>query len=285
MSLTSLLRSDNQIRGLFKMFFDKPRLPPGPDMQAPPKTKNYQMIGTAFDYLLRFEVARLNRDKTDKERRGGWVADSAIDLIRDVELQEEARKMVVTARERRDQYISTGQVTDNLLRSVINLARLDPIFRAGRGHNYIGSEIESGDIEDLRQLLALVPRDQFTAEERCLLNPTFGTGSMLVRGADADLMIDDAIIDVKTTKKWSVRRRMFNQLLGYYTLLQIDKIEHVDPKPKMQRLCIYFSRHGVVHSYQIQDLIGKGDFEEFKEKFETRCEELRPTLPKENESE
>ena len=243
------------------------------------------MIGTAFDYLLRFEVARLNSDKTDKERRGGWVAETAAEQISDSELQKEARDMVETARERRDQYILTGEVTDGLLRSVIHLARLDPIFRAGRGHNQIGSEIEPGDIEDLRQLLAAVPRDQFEAEERCLLNPTFGTGSMLVGGADADLIIDDKIIDVKTTKKWSMRRRAFNQLLGYYTLLQIDHIEHIDPKPEIQRLSIYFSRHGVMHTYQIRDLIEKDDFEQFKEKFERRREERRPALPGKNESE
>lgn len=214
MSLTSLLRSDDQIRDLFKAFFDKPRLPPGSQMQAPPNTENYAMIGTAFDYLLRFEVARLNSDKTDNERRGGWVAETAAEQISDPELQKEAQDMVEAARERRDEYISTGEVTDSLLRSVIHLARLDPIFRAGRGHDKIGSDIKSGDIEDLRQLLAVVPRDQFKAEKLCLLNPTFGMGSLLVGGADADLVIDDKIIDFKTTKKWSVRRRSFNQLIG-----------------------------------------------------------------------
>jgi len=284
MSLTRLLRSDDQIRDLFKTFFDKPRLPPGPDMQAPPKTENYAMIGTAFDYLLRFEVARLNRHKTNKERRGGWVAESAAEQISNPELQKEARDMVETARERRDQYISTREVTDNLLRSVIHLARLDPIFRAGRGHDWIGSEIKSGDIEDLRQLLAVVPRDQFEAEKRCLLNPTFGTGSMLVGGADADLMIDDRIIDVKTTKNWSVRRRAFNQLLGYYTVHEIDEFEHVDPKAEIRRLSVYFSRHGVMNTYRIRDLIQKDDFEEFKEKFEHQCKERRPSLSRKNES-
>lgn len=284
MSLTRLLRSDDQIKDLLKTYFDKPRLPPGPEMKAPPKTENYAMIGTAFDYLLRFEVARLNRDKTEKERRGGWIAESAINLIPDPDLQHKAQDMVETARKRRDQYISTGEATGELLRSVIHLARLDPIVRARRGHDRIGSEINPADIDDLHQLLATVPRDEFKAEKRCLLNPDFGSGSMLVGGADADLMIDDTIIDFKTTKKWTVRRRVFDQLLGYYTLMHIDDIRHVDPKPEVNRLSVYFSRHGKMHNYKIQNLIEKEDFSEFRDKFERRCKDRRPPIPGESNS-
>lgn len=284
MSLTSILRSDDQIRDLFKVFFDKPRLPAGPEMKAPPNTENYAMIGTAFDYLLRFEVARLNSDKTDNERRGGWVAEKAAEQISDPELQKEAQDMVESARERRDEYISTGEMTDSLLRSVIHLARLDPIFRARRGHDKIGADINSGDIEDLHQLLAVVPRDQFKSEKLCFLNPTFGMGSLLVGGADGDLVIDDKIIDFKTTKKWSVRRRSFNQLIGYYTLHKIDGVERIEPKPEIRRLCVYFSRHGVMHTYHIQDLVEPDDFEEFMEKFEQRCEARRPPLSDKNEN-
>lgn len=279
MSLTRLLRNDDVIRGLFKTYFEKPRLPPGPDMQAPPKTENYAMVGTAFDYLLRFEVARLNGRETRAGRQRRWVAASAVQQIRDPKLQQQAQEMVETARKRRARYVSTGTVTDGLLRSVIELARLDPIFRAGRGHGYIGAAIEPGDIGDLRQLLAIVPRDRFIAKERYLLNPTMGSGTMLVQGADADVIIDDRIIDVKTTKNWTVRRRAFNQLLGYYTLLCIDHIEHEDLASEIEQLTIYFSRHGVMHTYPIGDLIDEARFQEFRERFEKRCNQRCSPVP------
>lgn len=263
MSLTGLIRHDPNIKSLFKEYFDKPRLPPGPDMKAPPLTEDYQLVGTAFDYLLRFKVARLNSDKTSPERKHGWVAEAALDRIEDDELKEKAEFDIKEARERRDKFIEKEDVTEELLKSAIRLARLDPIFRAGRGKEYIGDEIKTENVEDLKNLIACVPEQEFTAENHCLLNPTFGRGSLLVGGADADLIVDNSIIDFKTTKRWRSRRRSFNQLAGYYALFKIDDLEHVDSGIEISILSIYFSRHGVLHNYHVEDLISENELEEF----------------------
>lgn len=268
MSLTSTLRHDAQFRTLFKAFFDKPRLPSGPEIQAPPQTENYAMIGTAFDYLLRFEVARLNLAKMGVERRCGWIAEIAAQRVINSKIRKKAKEQVKTAREMRDLYISTGEITDDLLRSVINLARLDPIYRAGVGQHLIGADIDSGDIDDLSKLLSIVPKEKFKANNLCLLNPTFGMASHLVGGADADLVADDMIIDVKTTKIWSLKRRSFDQLLGYYTLHAIDGVGGIRPKPSIRRVSIYFSRFGVLHTFNIKDLITRKRFRQFKEEFQ-----------------
>lgn len=266
MSLTGLIRHVPKVRRLFKEYFDKPRLPPGPDMMAPPLTEDYRLVGTAFDYLLRFKVARLNSDKTSPERKHGWVAEAALDKIKDDELKEKAESNINEARERRDKYIEKGDITEGLLRAAIRLARLEPIFRAGRGEEYIGDEIKNENVEDLRNLIACVPEEEFTAEDHCLLNPTFGTGSFLVGGADADLIVDNSIIDAKTTKRWRSRRRSFNQLAGYYALFKIDDWEHVDSGIEISTLSIYFSRHGVLHNYHVEDLISESQLEEFTDK-------------------
>ncbi|MCS3684283.1 hypothetical protein [Salinibacter ruber] len=142
MSLTGLIRHDPKIKSLFKEYFDKPRLPPGPDMKALPLTEDYRLVGTAFDYLLRFKVARLNSDKTSPERKRGWVAEAALDKIEDDNLKEKAEFNVKDAHERRGYYIEDGDVTEGLLESAIRLARLEPIFRAGRGEEYIGDKIK-----------------------------------------------------------------------------------------------------------------------------------------------
>jgi len=43
-------------------------------------------------------------------------------------------------------------------------------------------------LDDLEAMLALVKPRLFRAQRRCILNPTFGSASALVGGADADLI-------------------------------------------------------------------------------------------------
>ncbi|MCS3684282.1 hypothetical protein [Salinibacter ruber] len=130
-------------------------------------------------------------------------------------------------------------------------------------------------MEDLRNLIACVPEEEFMAEDHCLLNPTFGTGSFLVGGADADLIVDNSIVDFKTTKRWRSRRRSFNQLAGYYALFRIDDWEHVDSGIEISILGIYFSRHGVLHNYRVEDLISERELEEFIGKLQEVIEKRR----------
>ena len=56
MSLTSFLDNNPDVREQFKQEFHKPSLRVKKDLLAPPLTKRYSTVGTAFDYLLRFYV-------------------------------------------------------------------------------------------------------------------------------------------------------------------------------------------------------------------------------------
>ena len=70
---------------------------------------------------------------------------------------------------------------------------------------------------------------------------TFGKGSELARGVDADLIIDNMLVDIKTTKSDSFTQDMYNQLLGYYALSIFRK----DLDGIMQ-MGVYFSRYGEI---------------------------------------
>ncbi|KKN53025.1 hypothetical protein LCGC14_0606550 [marine sediment metagenome] len=131
------------------------------------------------------------------------------------------------AEERYTHFLETGQLTDDLIKSALYLSKLEAIFRAG----YIVDDIEfidDEDVEDLRKLISLVDLEFFKANKVCILNPTFGGGSKLVGGADADLVVDDMLIDIKTVKKLTFSREYLDQLIGYYTLYKIG---------------VYFSRY------------------------------------------
>jgi hypothetical protein len=85
MSLTSFLTNkiNQDVRDKFKQEFPKPKLSVRYEILAPPLTKNYGTIGTAFDYLLRFYLEYLNPGSINKP----WIAYSSHFELREI-LQE-----------------------------------------------------------------------------------------------------------------------------------------------------------------------------------------------------
>jgi hypothetical protein len=269
MSLTSFLQNKD-VKERFRQEFQKPRFSMKEDLLAPPLTTHYGLVGTAFDYLLRFYIKRLNPDAVDK---GPWIAEAAIPLIgRDLRLRAMAEKIVSQAKERLSAFLETGKIGDDLLESALLLAGLDPIFRAGIGHEYIG-RVDSDDLQDSRNLLSIVDPETFKARELCLLNPTFGEASVLVGGADADLLIDDVLVDIKTTKSPALQRRDFDQLIGYYVLHEIAGIGELVPKPDIRKVAIYFSRYAYLYILDVEQIVDRESLPAFMLWFENRAKE------------
>jgi len=271
MSLTSFLDNNPDVREQFKQEFHKPSLRVKKDLLAPPLTKRYPTVGTAFDYLLRFYVKHLNPNTIDK---GYWVAEIALaSLQNNPALYAKGKKVVLQAKEREAAFLQIGQITDKLIESTLSLAYLDPIYRANRGHEYIGTPIDKKDIEDIRKLISIVNSDRFKAKELCMINPTFGIASQMVGGADADIVIDDNIIDIKTTKKLEFRLRDFQQVIGYYVLHQIGGLGRLQPKPEIKKVSIYFSRYAYLHTLDLEDIVNEDTFPDFVEWFKERAKQ------------
>ena len=293
MSLTSLLKQ-KKYRNAFAERFPVPICSLDGDLLAPPKTKRYSMIGTAFDYLLRFHLKRTNPDAESRQ----WVAESGLDELRlmsggygrrlsdgkavKVDLNgsikgilvpvDEDGKMVyrelglAQAEERYaktvadyERFLSDGNMNRGVMRGALFLAQLDPILRAGR---VVFSDIDENDVDDLSNLLGVAKNiDSFTRRQRCTLNPVFGKASVMVGGADADFILGDTLIDIKTTKFLKLKQDMWSQVVGYYLLDMINGNGH-----GIKNLGIYFSRHGVLQTFSVDDLGDVGDFMDwFKE--------------------
>jgi hypothetical protein len=161
-------------------------------------------------------------------------------------------------------------VTDQLIESTLLLAQLDPIFRAGIVDENLGT-VYKEDVADLRNLISIVDPEVFKAQELCLLNPTFGEGSRLVGGADADLVIDNTIVDIKTTKKLALQRKHFDQLIGYYVLHETAGVGELRPKPEITKVAIYFSRHAYLHVLDLCEIIDSCMFPDFVRWFKDRA--------------
>ena len=244
MSLTTLLKN-RDIKEELRKAFPKPIFRFRKEILAQPLTNHYLSIGTSFDYLMRFYLKRMN----PKAITFMWIAEKAqlhtYSLMRptyDIDTDEltdntspenkrlikTAEKIINDAHANYDKYLKTGRMSNNLIKSSLLLSHLDPLFRGGYVDSYIvdnfGS-VDEKDIKDLKEIISLVDPNIFKAKKVCLLNPTFGKASNLVGGADVDLVIDDMIIDIKTTKNLEFTRDFFNQIMGYFVLYKIGGIE------------------------------------------------------------
>ncbi len=300
MSLTSLIKQKD-VRERFRKEFPKPTLSIKMDIVAPPLTNHFSLVGTAFDYLLRFYVEYLNRECITT---GRWIAEDAVDLLlwrlsrvgRDIDsenirklrvsrkwpewlrkyanLCRKMDKIVSAAKSQHASFLKTGKVDDDLLRTLLGLAQIDPYFRAGYLEKNLGN-VNSGDIQDLRNLFALIDPEIFRACSKIVLNPTFGKASKMVSGADADLIADDMIIEIKTTKKLQLTRHAFNQLIGYYILHKIGSIYGLPRRHQINVVGVYFSRYGCYHTIKVKDIINRKTFGVFIEWFKKRAERGR----------
>ena len=82
-------------------------------------------------------------------------------------------------------------------------------------------------IEELLVLWGLVRWDAFTPTRLPALNPTFGEGSRLVGGADADIVVDDLIIEIKVVKEAKLAIGYVRQLVGYALLANEFGVDNV----------------------------------------------------------
>ena len=268
MSLSSFLqRSD--VRAKFKQEFPKQKLVPSQEILAPLLSKNPRLIGTAFDYLMRFHAKYVNPQAIEQE----WIAEKSLRLLRQSgskRLYEQGYLVITQAKEHYLEFLKTGQATEALIQSALGLAKLDPMYRIRKIEGNL-QQLEEKDVEDLKNLIALIEWKKFKSSGVVVLNPTFGLASKLVGAADGDLIIDDLLIEIKTFSKFKLERDDFNQLIGYYTLARIGSIDGAPPQHKIKRLGIYFSRYAYLHIIPVEDVIDEQRFPQFLLWFKERA--------------
>lgn len=266
MSLTLFLRQQD-VKARFEQEFPLPPLKTKPKLLIPSSTRNPQLIGTAFDYLLRFYVKFLN----PQAQENGWIAEKSVALLlwKDrIRLSKQGSLIVTQAKKNYATFQQTGQFTDELLKSVLLLAKLDSFYRVSIIDENL-ELIDEQDILDLRNLIEVVDPESFKSSGIVVLNPSWGKASRLVSGADGDLIIDDLLIDIKAVKELA-RRECFNQLMGYYTLSVLNERFQPDAQ-EIKRLGIYYSRHKFLNLFNIEDVVNYQTFPAFLEWFISRA--------------
>lgn len=287
MSLTEFIGTQ-AVRDRISETFPNEGERPTSDLKASWQTEQYTLVGTAFDYLLRFWVRR----HAEEFEARPWVSQTALELTtqESPDRVDDVQTVLDRAEQHRDEFLDTGQLTRALVESTLDLARVDWIYRSGQFPENLG-EYDQDTILDCLRLMEIVNEcPAFEEVSRATLNPIFGVGSWLVGGADADLIVDGCLLDVKATSSSTFKVDYWRQLVGYLTLADIhnrlqdgfydrfgDMGYDTTPLPNIEDFGIYYARHGEVVSLDASTVYDDPLYPEFREWFiETALEQYHP---------
>ena len=224
---------------------------PAGDMRGTEGARNgWATIGSAIDYRLRYYLP------SDGERK--LIAKSFSEHDPYGHFFEDLDRLVGTTRPWENRL--SDEEEDELNRFCLVLGILDPVRRgfvrledtllADEPHTTAAllERLPDHWVDDMRRLArAAQPLFEGLAKKRGIyLNPTF-EGSWAVGGADADLIVDGCLIDIKSRSKPDLPQNDLFQLLAY-TLLDFSDEFGIDS------VGIYMARQGCLVQWHLHDV-------------------------------
>lgn len=214
-------------------------------------------VGTAFDYLLRFGLESRHLGQNKRLYAETLLSSATKDSADDMQsVINEARTALRTIR-------TDAPLSTEAAQAAMKLALIDVRGRSARDnspYHFSGSTLSCNpeELDDLKNLFALVPWQSFTVQRRALLNPSFKQ-AQLVGGADADLVLDDTIVEIKTVApQVSLQIAWVRQLVAYALLANSGGFDLDTDTIPITRLAVYFSRAGELRYFQLSDCISPG---------------------------
>ena len=225
-------------------------------------------LGTAFDYLFCLDIAHQTKQPFNINRVVAMQGHQMIkrkfpsSLFYDVH--------IMSSKTRMESYMYNSSVTTNYHRNATKIygacflfAQLDHVFRSKLFPEKINKEwlfLPKGTfIDEFEQLQALAQEQvisHLSPQDTITFNPNFGLGSLLVRGADADIVINDTLIDVKTTKNPGYRWKDIAQLVGYYFLNRINAKYGTTESLNFSKVALYKARFGEMETIDLDEFYG-----------------------------
>ena len=271
MNLTKLLKEDQTVKEIFSKI-KKPTILFSKEILVPPTSSNYATnIGIAFDYLVRFYVEFINKGKTYSREK--WVAEKAAEFLGN----NKADTAVSTARKEYARFLDSGRLSENLIISVLGLAPLDIYARSGQFFEESLYNIDSKCVDEIKNLYDILDDKMWKCSKAAILNPLLSNWGIApnVTGADADIILDDILIDIKTSKTEGISKQDFNQIIAYYILaeLLIDNKDFAynhlvcQQNVRLKKVGIYKARYGELLTYDIGDILTEKDVFDIKSVF------------------
>ena len=253
------------------------------EMKAEPLTKHYVLVGLAFDYFIRYYLKRENQEINDPiwkaeiicNTKAGGVLDNFNHILFDVpdrfmfkrgvpRKDEKEIKILIdnlkSAQVSYHTYLKNGIISDEVIKSCFLLAKIESSMNDYVKIDSNFGKIEAKDIEDLRNLINILSPEHFSFRNTCQIKPPLEVPLIPHTITEADLIIDDAIIDVKVTKTPRLTPAIFRQLTAYFILHNYStgtnfKIKNKDiVKFSINKMGVYFARHGILYKFNAEDV-------------------------------
>ena len=254
MSLTSLVDS-REGRAVFQKHVRRPQTKPSAPVRVPALATPPNWTGQAFDYALRFGLAAR---WPGAHRRETTLADRAVERVE--RALGSLHRVSQRVRERRDGGLAAlqaleGDLTREQAGGCFDLGLLEVFGRGGdplRFASELDRVVTTDHIDELLALWALVQWDPFTPSRLAALNPTFRDGSRLVGGADADVLVDDLLVEIKVVRESKLDIAYVRQLVGYAVLANEFGIDGVG-RVEVERLGVWFARSSELVSWRLDE--------------------------------
>lgn len=290
MSLTSFVKTP-RISQAFDQFATKARTPEAlkkRPLLVDGAKEQEGLTGGAFDYLARIHLARVFRETNIAVHQQQWTSEyvqerldpNSVDGVTYSNGDTEAlhKHLNKAHRTARNYIVGKGSIKSLALHTQY-MAHADLFVRTMMG-GHAGFTASDQVAQELIGMMELFdPIKLFSPKQHVYLNPTFAL-SEKVGGADADLIVDDKLIELKTAKQLSLTKRTLLQLSGYAALHALGGIS-MDQNTTVRSIAkvgVYFARHGILFEITIKDLFPDNGFVAFKKAFEaeiTALEEQR----------
>jgi len=193
----------------------EPVVPP-----SDPDPKRARLIGIAFDYAARMELAH----RAPHARQYEWTASKALGAMPAKRRAADTRTIAAAKRACRSWPADEKKRFPAIARHAVRLAPMDFIYYASQMVP-IEDKPYDADYDSLADEVCdlLWASDRlwtFASAKSLRLNPGLDGGS--IGGADADIIADDTIIELKVSVKPRATRTHLRQLIGYACLASWD---------------------------------------------------------------
>lgn len=245
MSVTRWLK-ETKVREFLKGLIDVPKVDVFPAQVVPLQTSDPARMGSAVDYGIRMRLARKYRATAPEP----WVATLSLEMgLFDVEQTSIVRQYIMDC-------VAYFNMTQKVDREFVErcwaLAALDIVYRVGVVPANLIDYPTKDEIDEFKKIFAGVVKAWPAPKEYCVLNPTFGAASYLTGGADADVIQDGMIIDIKTINVRSKKPPLLDHILQ---LVMYAALARMQGKYDITKVGIYFARHHHLLDWPLSDIV------------------------------
>ncbi len=225
------------------------------------------LLGTAFDYLARFRIAQIVK-RNNHEVLSNIIADNFFYEFKSVLSKEVFDKLYSRHCKIKDnikEAIDTNNgFSDTVINDALTLAVFEQCWRGKTLPKNPDGMLGNHSVEVKEQLKSMIRLFESGFVQKVVLpssivkyNPSFGSCSAAIGGADADIYIDGILYDFKTTKSIGYKGKDAQQVMGYYILDLICKKRKYEASLNglnIDSIAIYLARIGEIYYFDVKDI-------------------------------